>query len=247
MSLIRSLRFKFLNQRILQSKFYNICHLFKFKKLPKDLLNNGYVVLEESFPLEKINLEKYLQYENFNFVSHGKKVEFDDLKKIYKILHQLGVLSIVKRYLGSKIYCYDNSIKTLGILKSNDRSWQPHHDSKGRRIKIYIWINKKDHNTHPLYYLKKTHKNLINWKSYEETRFPDLNINRFDKIYGNKGDIIIFDTHGIHSHFKTTTVPRSVIELTFEPFGVMNRLNKKNIKTETSRLSLIDLDHFLQN
>ena len=39
------------------------------------------------------------------------------------------------------------------------------------------------------------------------------------------GDIIIFDTHGIHSHYKTSTVPRSVIELTFEPFGLIHRLN----------------------
>ena len=59
------------------------------------------------------------------------------------------------------------------------------------------------------------------------------------------GDIIIFDTHGIHSHYKTSTVPRSVIELTFEPFGLINRLSSKNIEKETQRLGLKDLDQYL--
>ena len=57
--------------------------------------------------------------------------------------------------------------------------------------------------------------------------------------------IIFFDTHGIHSHFKTTSVPRSVIELTFESFGFISRLNRRNIKDEITRLNLIDLDELL--
>jgi hypothetical protein len=96
--------------------------------------------------------------------------------------------------------------------------------------------------THPLYYLKKTHKQIKNWDKYEDTRFPNIDKKKFDTIYGDKGSIIFFDTHGIHSHFKTTSVPRSVIELSFEPFGFLNRLNKRNIKNEIKRLNLIDLD-----
>ena len=93
-----------------------------------------------------------------------------------------------------------------------------------------------------MFYLKKTHKQIKNWQKYEETRFPNIDQKKFDTIYGEKGSIIFFDTHGIHSHFKTTNVPRSVIELTFEPFGFLNRLNKKNIKSEITRLNLFDLD-----
>ena len=160
-------------------------------------------------------------------------------------MNDLGVISIVKNYLGNKIYCYDNSIKTLGNLQCNNSSWQPHHDSKGRRIKVYIWLNEKNLNTHPLYYVKKTHKNIMNWKKYDETRFPQINSDRFDKIFGQRGGIIIFDTHGIHSHFKESSIPRSVIELTFESCGFFNRLNKNNIDQEISRLNLIELNQFI--
>ena len=130
----------------------------------------------------------------------------------------MGVISIIKNYLGNKIYAYDNNIMTLGNKISKDKAMQPHHDSKFRRIKIYIWLNDKKFKTHPLYYLKKSHKKIKYWKNYDETRFPNLDQKKFDAIYGEKGNIIIFDTHGIHSHYKTTTISRSVIELTFEVF-----------------------------
>ena len=243
--MLNKLRSQLFNRRIIQYHYFNIYHKFFCKKNPKDLFDNGYIKLEKKFPIQNIDLNKYLNYENYEFVVDGKKIDIIDLKKIYGILNNIGVISIIKSYLGNKIYCYDNSIKTLGNQECSDSSWQPHHDSKGRRIKVYIWLDEKNLNTHPLYYLKKTHKNIINWKKYEDTRFPEFDLNKFDKIYGEKGSIIIFDTHGIHSHFKKTTVPRSVIELTFEPFGIFNRLNKRNINKEISRLNLIELNQLI--
>ena len=243
--MLDKLKTNFLNKRSIQFHYYNIFHKFFCKKKPKHLFEYGYILLEKKFPLNILDLNKYTKYNNFEFVSDGRKIDFKDLKKIYKVLDKIGVLSIIKRYLGKNIYCYDNSIKTLGTIKSKDASWQPHHDSKGRRLKIYIWINEKNLNTHPLFYIKKSHKNIINWKNYEDTRFPNINSDKFDKIYGDKGNIIIFDTHGIHSHFKQTVVPRSVIELTFEAFGFFNRLNKANILHEIKRLDLIKLEDLL--
>ena len=244
--MLNKFRFKFFNRRIIQHHYYNVYHKFFCKKEPKDLFEDGYTVFEEKFPLEKLDfLNKYLNYQNYNFVVDNKKLDFLELKTIYNILKNLGVISIVKKYLGNKIYCYDNTIKTLGNLKCNDSSWQPHHDSKGRRIKIYIWLNEKNLNTHPLYYLKKTHKKIVNWKKYEETRFAEIDSNKFDKIFGQQGNIIIFDTHGIHSHFKESTIPRSVIELTFESCGFFNRLNKNNINDEILRLNMIELNKFI--
>ena len=238
-------RLKLFNRRIIQFYYFNIYHKFFCKKNPKGLYDNGYIEFNKKFSLNKVDWSKYLNYENYKFVSDGRKINLIDLKKIYSVLDSIGVIPIIKDYLGNKIYCYDNSIKTLGNQKCSDSSWQPHHDIKGRRIKIYIWLNEKNLNTHPLFYLRKTHKNIINWEKYEETRFPNIELNKFDKIYGGKGSIIIFDTNGIHSHFKTTTVPRSVIELTFEAYGIFQRLNKKNVDSEISRLDLIELNQLL--
>ena len=243
--MLNKLRHNFFNKRNLQFYYYNFYHKFLCDRKPKNLFDNGYIKLEKKFPLEILNLEKYLSYNNYEFVSIGKNIEIKDLKQIYNILYNEGVISIIKGYLGKNIYCYDNSIKTLGVIKSTDRSWQPHHDSKGRRLKVYIWLSEKNPSTHPLFYLRKTHKNIINWKNYEETRFPNIKPEKFDKIYGEKGSIIIFDTHGIHSHFKKTTVPRSVIELTFEAAGFFNRLNKTNLNKEIERLNLIKLESLI--
>ena len=228
--------------RVIEQHYLNIYHKVFAKKQIKSLSNNGYTVLDKKFIFKNVNLSKYLNYSNYNFVADRKKLEFDDLKNIYKDLDEIGVISIIKNYFGSQIYTYDNTILTLGNKKCSDSSWQPHHDSKGRRLKVYIWLNEKNFNTHPLFYLRKSHKNIINWKKYEDTRFPNLDKSKFDTIYGSEGSIIIFDTHGIHSHFKTTSVPRSVIELTFDPYGVFCRLNKKNIEKEIDRLNLISLD-----
>jgi hypothetical protein len=239
------LRKKLFNRIFIQQLFFKIYLNVFSKKNIKDLFDNGYSIHDEKFPFKEINLNKYLKYSNYNFVMNKKKIEIVDLKKIYAILFKLGVISLIKDYLGRRVYAYDNSVLTLGNKICNKDSMQPHHDSKFRRIKIYIWLNDKNINTHPLYYLRKTHKQIKNWDKYEETRFPNIDEKKFDKVYGEKGSIIIFDTHGIHSHFKTTIIPRSVIELTFESFGFFNRLNKKNIKDETIRLNLIDLDKLI--
>ena len=235
----------YLNRRILQQYYFNFYHKIFFKKKIKDFLEKGYFIFEKNFPFENINLDKYLKYPNHNFVAERKKIDLKDLKKIYSVLSEIGVISVIKDYFGTKIYSYDNSVLTLGNKKCYSDSWQPHHDSKGRRIKIYIWIDAKNFETHPLYYLKRTHKQILNWEKYEQTRFSNIDKKEFIEIYGDKGNIIFFDTHGIHSHFKETNVPRSVIELTFEPFGLFNRLNYKNIKSETERLSLLDLDELI--
>ena len=62
-----------------------------------------------------------------------------DLKKIYNVLFEIGVISLIKDYLGNKVYSYDNSILTLGNKVCNNESMQPHHDCKFRRVKIYIY------------------------------------------------------------------------------------------------------------
>ena len=154
--MLNKLRHNFFNKRNLQFYYYNFYHKFLCDRKPKNLFDNGYIKLEKKFPLKILNLEKYLSYNNYEFVSIGKKIEIKDLKQIYNILYNEGVISIIKGYLGKNIYCYDNSIKTLGVIKSTDRSWQPHHDSKGRRLKVYIWLSEKNPSTHPLFYLKNT-------------------------------------------------------------------------------------------
>jgi len=244
---------RFINRTILEQLYYNFVNLFLFNDKPRKISRDGFCQISNIFPLHVINLQKYLNYKDFNFVDDRKKIEKSDLKIVFSNLNKLGFISTLRDYLGNNIYCYDNTIRTLGNKISNNStlqpgetsSWQPHHDGKGKRVKIYIWLNKKNLNTHPLFYIKGSHKVIKNWYKYEDTRYKDIDIVNFDKIYGDYGDIILFDTHGIHSHFKNSIVPRSVIELTFEGYGFFNRLNKSNISDEIRRLGMIKLDELI--
>ena len=247
---------KLIFNRIISSQLY-----FKFKHYLQKIFfkknnffnkiyNDGFGIYDKKISYETvIKLNKYINVENFEFVNKRFQICEKDLKLIYKELNNLGVLNFLKTYLGEKIYCYDNSILILGTKKSAEGSWQPHHDSKGRRIKIYIWLNKKNILTHPLYYLNGSHKNLLFWKDYEHTRFPKFQEKQFVKIFGDIGEIIVFDTHGIHSFFKSSVVPRCVVELTFEACGFFNRLNDNfhSGHNEILRIKAKKLDYFLNN
>ena len=236
-----------INRLFLSQIYYKIKHAFLLKKNKKleELINNGYCILENKISKDIVYKfkEKYCNYENYNFVNKRNKIEFKDLKLIFNEILKLNVLQIINEYLGQNIYSYDNSILTVGNFESKKGSWQPHHDGKGRRLKIYIWLDKKNFLTHPLSYLRSSNKKLFIWNSYSQTRKNDLNAIQMDKIYCDLGNIIIFDTHGIHSGFKETKIPRSVIELTFESFGFTNRIYDKikKDKAEIERLDAINL------
>lgn len=238
------IRYKFLNRRVISQYYYNFLD-YIYPKSPETqkLIMNGFHVFKNSFPVEILKLNKYLNHSNLDFAHDRKKIDIEDLKVIYKKLNDIGVFKVIKEYLGKDLLSYDNTILTLGTKKCRDGSWQPHHDNKGRRIKIYIWLNKINYNTHPLFYKKGSHRKIKNWKNYKDTRFK--NEGNFEKIYGDIGNIFLFDTHGIHSNFKETVETRSVIELTLESKGFLRRINNSNLKDETLRLSSIDLKELL--
>ena len=241
----------YINRVNLSQIYYKIrdLNIPKNNKKLEELSKNGFCILDKRISTDLITdfKKRYVNYPDLNFVNFRKKISLLDLKKIYKNLNLIDALSIVTKYLGNKIYCYDNSVLTLGKIISKEGSWQPHHDSKGRRLKIYIWLDKEDLNTHPLFYLKSSNRKIVFWNNYEQTRYHNIDTNNMTKIYGDLGKIIIFDTHGIHSNFKTTSVSRSVIELTFESSGYINRINDKfeSGLIEIKRLGAEKMDNLL--
>jgi ectoine hydroxylase-related dioxygenase (phytanoyl-CoA dioxygenase family) len=52
-----------------------------------------------------------------------------------------------------------------------------------------------------------------------------------EKIFGDKGDVVIFDTHGWHSHIKKNTSERVVLEITIIPKNFLfNSPQKSNLQ-----------------
>lgn len=234
--------------KIFRSKFLilkQIVFIFKIKLYKTKntnvlkLIDKGYIHLEKCFPtdlVKQIALKHYSKINKESVVDHVL-LDKSDKEKILLNLKKLNILKISKEYLGEKLICY-GWYKYLGAKKSFEESWQPHHDTKLNRLKIYVWISKKDLNTHPLYYSKGTHKKIKYWSNYEDTRYPVNNL-KFDEIYGDTGDVIIFDTHGIHSNFKKSQKKRECFEITLESYGIFKRLNLRSKKglVELNRLN----------
>ena len=71
-------------------------------------------------------------------------------------------------------------------------SMQPHHDTRGNDLKIYVWLSDYNEKSHPLYYLKGSNNDLKFFITDKHHRRKDIPKEKMDKIYGRKGDIIIF-------------------------------------------------------
>lgn len=213
-----------------------------FSKKNEDLnylYKNGYVILNQKISiLDCKSFEKYKIFDDLEFVFNRNIIDKQELHHLIAKLKDFGVVDLIKKYLGNNLICYDNTVLTLGNEKSSEGAWQPHHDTKGNRIKVYIWLTKYSNQTHPLYYLKGSNLKFKNWTDYSQSRF-NINKDKMEKIYGEIGNIILFDTHGIHSHNKESHISRSVVELTFEATGFMNRINENTKKglEEIQRLS----------
>ena len=117
--MIDFIRNNYLNRRVIQQLYFNLYHNMFFRKGNKDIFKSGYYIFNKNFPFENINLDKYLDFPNYDFVAERRKIDFVDLKKIYNVLSKIGVLTIIKNYFGTKIYSYDNSVLTLGNKKRN--------------------------------------------------------------------------------------------------------------------------------
>ena len=241
---LKNIKEKF-NRKIFSNKLLNLKHRFVTNSETRELIDSGIFISKKKFLIDKIDFNKYLSDTNFEFVSKRFKLNEDDLKKIIIILNELGILKIIKNYLGKKLVIYNNSILTLGKIKSNDKSMMPHHDKNGRCIKVYIWIDKFSLNSHPLYYLEKSHTHFRRDEDYESSRFGFINKIKFKKYHGGMGDVILFDTNGIHSHFKDTVDPRSVVEINFEPYGFLSRMNNLTFDKFKNRIDFTFLENYL--
>tara|TARA_B100001540_G_scaffold314816_1_gene340581 strand:+ start:3630 stop:4367 length:738 start_codon:yes stop_codon:yes gene_type:complete len=218
----------------------------------KELCDNGYLIFHKLVPenfCNKIlanNLTK--EFIDEDYVSKYKLIPKNELDKIIKILNDNGILDIIKAYLGKNVVCYDNSILFLGKQTAEKESWLPHHDSKENRLKVYIFLVSTDNSNQPLDYQVGSHKTVKTWKNYLDTRFQEYpDKSKVKRVYNNKGDILIFDTHGIHSNKKLSKNFRASLVLTFESTGLLKRINHHSGsgKKEIRRLKKMFLDNFI--
>jgi len=230
---------------IISSLYYQIkiqifFNIFKKKKYLYDetkiLRKKGYIHLKSVIPKKIIDdfleqNEKSILYEKNNLIDNfliNVHIEPDKAKVFFDYFKKEKILDICKDYLG-KIGILNCIINYQTDRDCETSSMQPHHDTRGNDLKIYVWLSDYNEKSHPIYYINGSNNDFKLYITYNHHRRKDISKDKMDIIQGEKGDIIIFDTHGWHSHVKKNTAERIVLELTVIPKNYFfNSLEKEN-------------------
>ena len=224
--------------------------------LTKNLAKDGYLIIKNFIEIEDIqnSLRKDSLPELLKDIdpTTGEKVETRKVIEIEKLLiSKLSnkshisrkILDLLISYVGKDCITYANGILIIPEKEIKDGSWQPHHDSKFNRLKIYLWISPKSTSRHPFYFLRGSHKHLKWWTKYSDTRFSKIKSKNMFTNYPDTGDLIIFDTHGLHSHLKRKGLSRSVFSINLDPlYGISQikdlctRLNGKFVSLDAEKI-----------
>jgi hypothetical protein len=216
-------------------------------ELLSTLEDNGIVKIPNAFSRNELSFI----FDEYNFAPREHemytRIELSDNHKdvILDLLKQKKILQLVEEYVGSTVWCYEDSIYTLGSAECSDGSMQPHHDAKSNRLKIFIWLTNHDPAVHPVFYLPGDHRKLKSWKTYEETRVCVAK-EKMVAVQGDVGDVVVFDTHGTHANTKAYGPPRSVIQFDFDPVGLFfwnecrpsHQRIKKELEAKTLNIKL---------
>ena len=112
-----------------------------YKNSQNKLFSKGLIIYQRFFEDSFLNeLNHYTVFDDYNFSSARKVISETDTKRVLLKINKV-IEEKIKPYLGKNLYCTEYHMLTLGNKTSTDGSYQPHHDYKGRRVKIFIWVN----------------------------------------------------------------------------------------------------------
>jgi len=174
---------------------------------PLQGMENGYLI-ERSIIFDELLIKELkekiltkLKYSD-NKVSNVELNEEFQLKFLEKLLPRIN--SLIKSYLGKAAkldYIFVYCLNTVEIDKNNF-SGVPHHDSVGRRLKVFIPLSEGDSEVNTFYI-----KNSSNIKYRDYSNYPKETGERINKYWKENqvinlsapiGGFYIFDTNGIH-------------------------------------------------
>lgn len=184
------------------------------------LKKNGFV------KIQNLNLE--FDYNHINEILDDKNLSVHDeigvasiidasyhFPEINKILESEHINNICKLYLGSDAKVNHIRVERLEpSLSREDVSGLYHHDQIGNRLKILVLLDEVPQDGRCTSYAKKTHK--IKWTNYDydQSRYDTETIEKnfeISKFFGNKGDIFIFDTNGLHKRDEKAKKPKRAV------------------------------------
>lgn len=184
----------------------------QMKGLGDALIENGIVILPEFFSDIFLQL---MQYE-FSEACQGVGPDpdgFDEVRPPRETLTHSAILSVVAKdfklrrlasyYWGKPVKLAQSAGFRLEPTEPKEyRSFQWHHDNKGKQIKVFILLSDVPPEGQAMKYIPGTHRLKHKPSCYEETRFKWDEIKHHgDPVVcsGKAGTVIIFDTNGLHS------------------------------------------------
>ena len=145
-------------------------------------------------------------------------------EKLCKLFFDDKINNIIKGYLGEKArFDFCNSWRMVHnkfSKSSSSNEW--HHDCVGHRLKFFILLNKTSHSKgQKTFYIDES--NMNKYSTYSTYAHTDSRVDQalvenknYSELSGEKGDILIFDTNGLHKgNYDEGIENRDVVQLEF--------------------------------
>ncbi len=130
------------------------------------------------------------------------------------LLHPL-VLAAVEAYYGKPIFLAQASVQRLNPVEPyEDRSFQWHHDTKGKYVKAMWLLADVPSGGQRMSYAVGSHTMRHRWATYEETRFTEAQARASGaalECCGPAGSVVVFETNGIHRGNRNQGPTRDVL------------------------------------
>lgn len=233
-------------------------NLEKLKILKKNgYLNLGKLISEKSVEKAKGLIIKKIKNNEADFLDKQniwKISKLDDFEFIVNEILGENLIHLIGDYFKRKIYLSDVDIRRvlpvdyeeIQKLGKSNSDW--HRDTRGRQIKIMIYLSKVGRKDSFFSFIPNTHKNRT--YHFEESRFSSNDIEKEKenevKWFGNEGEAMIFDTNIKHRLNRQATASiRDTVTFYFTPGQALRKIYSNKIESKFS--NNIKVSNILEN
>ena len=226
----------------------NFINLLDLSTNDPQALSNGFEKLQ--FEID-FNADDFLAYNN----AHKNCADFEDTKILVKVpslasvLYNNNMLNLIYSHLGNRARLDYVSFSRLSGKSADSNSGLWHHDSVGKRLKVFIFLNNCSLKSHvSTDYIPGTHR--IRRQNYENpvikgTRVQpaENDINKKVSLTGKMSEGFIFDTNGLHrGNYKKNLLFRDTLQLEFSDY-LKSKVIKGDIGPRASSFPICLLEH----
>ena len=215
-------------------------HLDKIKKLKKfGYYDLGKIISDKNIHKANDLIDQKIKNKEASFINKQNiwKISFlDDFEFILEDILTLSTYEFLCDYFQRNIFLSDIDIRKVmpskyeDILNNGKSNSDWHKDTRGRQIKIMVYLSDVTIKDSYFSLIPSTHKKRT--YDFEESRLAETKIDKknIKNWLGSKGQAMLFDTNITHRlNRQETALERYSITLYFTPGQSLRKISKKNL------------------